>query len=400
MDVVACAEHRALAREAAWLGSVLLRNSTVEGSPVLPLNTAAAARIAVLGPLIDAANLGDMGSSRVRPPEVLTVIDALRHKLGADAVHIAPDRSIAAAVRTARTASAAVVVVGLTSVDEGESMSSVDADAIQLLGGITKWRTAAVVLAAALRGIARRKKMGGDRRDLRLHPDHISLIQAVAAVNARTIVVIVGGGTIVVDPWDTDVAAILMVWYPGMEGGAAIADMLLGDAEPGGRLPLTIPHRRTDLPTVDWTTTTATYGRWWGQRHLDRNHIQAAFPFGYGLGYSTFRLTDLRLAPVDGEGIDATVTVTNTGVRPGRHVVQIYATPDTSDTSAARVLLGFQPVHVDAGDTVTVTVHASTRSLQHWTGDGFILPAPAVTVEAASYCGDPDALTVSLTLQN
>jgi beta-glucosidase len=136
-----------------------------------------------------------------------------------------------------------------------------------------------------------------------LHPDDVALIQAVAAVNTRTIVVVIrGGGIIVVDPWNTDVAAILVAWYPGMEGGAAIADMLLGDTEPGGWLPVTIPHRQTDLPTVDWTATT--YGRWWGQRHLDRSNVEAAYPFGYGLGYTTFELEDLHGALMDGEQID------------------------------------------------------------------------------------------------
>lgn len=348
-DIVACIEHRALALEAASSGSVLLRNSSVEDSAILPLSTRDAVQIAVLGPLADAPNLGDVGSSQVHPRSFVTIVDGLRAKLGTRRVRTAPVGDIPAAVRGARGAYAAVVVVGLTSIDEGESMISVDAVCVQLLGGITKWRPGAALLSKVLRGIARLKKMGGDRRDLRLHPDDVSLIQAVSAVNVRTIVVVIGGGTVVVDPWDTDVAAILMVWYPGMEGGAAIANMLLGDAEPGGRLPLTIPHRQSDLPTVDWTATTTTYGRWWGQRHLDRNNTKAAYPFGYGLGYSTFRLNDLHVAPVDGERIDATVTVTNTGGRPSRHVVQIYAIPDASDALTTRVLLGFQSLHVDVG---------------------------------------------------
>ena len=400
-DVVACAEHRALAREAASLGSVLLRNSIIDGSAALPLSPEDAVQIAVLGPLADAPNLGDVGSSQVHPraDAVVTVVQGLRDKLGAEVVRTAPTGDIPAAVRAARHASAAVVVVGLSSVDEGESMMSVDADCMQLLGGITKWRPVAVLLAKALRGVARLKKMGGDRRDLRLHPDDVALIQAVAAVNTRTIVVVIGGGTIVVDPWNTDVAAILVAWYPGMEGGAAIADMLLGDTEPGGRLPVTIPHRQTDLPTVDWTATTTTYGRWWGQRHLDRSNVEAAYPFGYGLGYTTFELDDLHVALMDGEQIDATVTVTNAGDRPGHHVVQIYGTPVGSDPSTTRVFLGFKSLHLDAGQTITTTVLANTRPLQQWTEGGFILAASSVSVEAASYAGDPEALTATLSFE-
>lgn len=398
-DVVACAEHIALAREAASSGSVLLRNNTIDGKPLLPLSADHASRVAVLGSLAEKPNLGDVGSSQVHPPHVVTLIEGLSQRLGTQAVQTAPVGDDQSAVSAARDASAAVVVVGLTSEDEGESMASADADCIQLLGGIASLRPVALVLAAGLRGVARIKKMGGDRRDLRLHDDDVALIQAVAAVNLHTVVIVIGGGTIVMDPWDTDVAAILMAWYPGMEGGAAIADMLLGDAEPGGRLPVAIPRRRTDLPRQDWDATATTYGRWWGQRHLDRNRIEAAYPFGYGLGYTTFALSDLQVARVGDEQIEATVTVTNTGDRPGRHVVQIYGTPESPDLGETRALLGFESVDLDIGETHVVTVNASTRPLQRWTGDEFIVAATWVSVEAASYSGDTDALVARLLLE-
>jgi beta-glucosidase len=398
LEVVTCPDHLALAREAASMGSVLLRNKSIDGKPILPLGTNGAAQIAVLGPLADMPNLGDVGSSQVHSPpkKVVTIVEGLSRMLGNQAVHTAPAGDVAGTVKAARAASAALVVVGLTSVDEGESMNSVDADCIRLLGGIASCRPVAVVLAKVLRGIARLQKMGGDRRDLGLHPDDVALIQAVAAVNSRTIVIVIGGGTIVVDPWDTDVAAILMAWYPGMEGGTAIADMLFGNTEPGGRLPFTIPHCQTDLPTANWTATTATYGRWWGQRYLDRTETQAAYPFGYGLGYTTFKLADLRVARLDSERIGATLTVTNTGDRRGRHVVQIYGTPVGSDPSPPRSLLGFKSLSLDARETATITVDATTRPLQHWTGNDFVLNASHISVEAASYSGDPEALTASL----
>lgn len=402
LDVVACAEHRALAREAAARGSVLLRNSVVDHSAVLPLSPDDAVQIAVLGSLADEANLGDVGSSQVRPPTdlVVTVLDGLRSKLGPEVVRTAPAGDIPAAVNAARAASAAVVVAGLTSADEGESMLSVDADCVRLLGGVAKWRPVAVLVSKGLQAVTRRNKVGGDRRDLRLHPDDVALIQAVAAVNTRTIVVVIGGGTIIVDPWDTAVAAILVCWYPGMAGGAAITDMLLGDAEPGGRLPLTIPHRLADLPMVDWAATTTTYGSSWGQRHLDRNATPAAYPLGFGLGYTTFDVKDLHVALIDREQIDATVTVTNVGHRPGRHVVQIYGTPLGPDLPTPRALLGFTSIHLDAGQTVTTTVPATTRPLQHWTDEGFVLAASAISVEAAAHSGDPQALTVILPVED
>jgi beta-glucosidase len=214
----------------------------------------------------------------------------------------------------------------------------------------------------------------------------------VAAVNRRTIVVLIGGGTLVLDPWDAEVAAILYAWYPGMEGGRAVADLLLGDAEPGGRLPLALPHTQADLATVDWRARRVTYGRWWGQRMLDRDGVHAAYPLGFGLGYTTFALSGLKAGAVAGESFPVEVTVTNTGSRPGRHVVQCYAHLPGHER-VVRALLGFRTVEVPAGESVTVTVPCSTRPLQRWDGTRLVIDYDEVTVEAASWSGDPQALS-------
>jgi beta-glucosidase len=237
--------------------------------------------------------------------------------------------------------------------------------------------------------------VGGDRRDLRLPAEDVALIRAVTAVNPRTVVVVIGGGTIVVDPWDAATGAVLLAWYPGMEGGRAIADVLLGDAEPGGRLPVAIPRRATDLPTVDWRARRVTYPRWWGQRALDRAGVAAAYPLGFGLGYTTFALADLTVGPVTGESFPVGVTVTNTGDRTGRHVVQVYARP-AGPEPAVRALVGFASAEVAAGQAVPVTIECSTRPLQRWTEAGFTAVAGTVTVEAGGYSGDPAALTLSV----
>lgn len=129
-----------------------------------------------------------------------------------------------------------------------------------------------------------------------------------------------------------------------MEGGRALADVLLGDAEPAGRLPVATPHRPQDLPLVDWDARTVTYGRWWGQRKLDHEGIDAAYPFGFGLGYTTFALSDFQVGSVDGERFSATVRVTNAGARTGRHVVQLYAVQSGDSGRPVRHLVGFQSV--------------------------------------------------------
>ena len=393
--VVAAAEHRRLARETACRGAVLLRNRVTDGTAALPLAEPSLSRVTVLGRLAEQPNQGDVGSSMVSPPSSATILDGLRERLGARLFQ-AGGGDPAAAAAAARGADAAVVVVGLSSVDEGESLIGVDTASAQLLGGIARFRPVAAILVRLAARVATRKKFGGDRRDLRLQAQDIALIRAVAAVNARTVVVVIGGGTIVLDPWDTEVAAVLLAWYPGMEGGHAIADILLGDAEPAGRLPMAIPHRQADLPEVDWDATTVTYGRWWGQRKLDHDGVPAAYPLGFGLGYTTFGMADLEVGDLEGERFSAKVTVANTGRRAGRHVVQIYAMQTADTGRMVHHLVGFQSVHLEPQTSRRVIVDCSIRPVQRWAGDGFTLTAEDTTVRAVSYAGDPAGIEATL----
>jgi beta-glucosidase len=394
-DVVVSPKHRELAREAARRGCVLLRNEPVEGAPVLPLVEQTLKRLAVLGSLADKPNLGDIGSSMVSPPSTVSVLQGLRERLGQRVVQ--PDSpDLPAAVAAAREADAAVVVVGLSETDEGESIVAVDTDAVRLFGGIARYRPIASVVRALMALGTRGQMAGGDRSDLHLHAGDVELIRAVAAANDRTIVVVIAGGTVMLDPWDSEVTAVLLAWYPGMEGGRAVADLLLGDAEPAGRLPFVIPRRREHLPVVDWHARTVTYGRWWGQRKLDHDGNAAAYPFGFGLGYTSFTIYDLTVGPVDGERFQASVSVSNAGPRAGRHVVQIYAHQPDTGGRPVRVLLGFAAVAAGSGQTVHVTVDCTTRPLQRWTGDHLQGPDGRVILEAASYSGDPAAVTGEL----
>jgi beta-glucosidase len=238
-------------------------------------------------------------------------------------------------------ASATVVVVGLGAGDEGESYISTDPAAVRLLGGVAATRLGSLVVSRLLALLGKVRSAGGDREDLHLHPEDVALIASVSAVNPRTVVVVVAGGTVMFDPWDQQVGAILMAWYPGMEGGRALADILLGDAEPGGRLPVAIPRRRADLPILDWHAKRVTYGRWWGQRKLDRDGVPAAYPFGFGMGYTTWQLHGQRVP----DGVE--VSVANTGARDGRHVVQVYS---------GSALVAFAPVRVAAGGSATLFI--------------------------------------------
>jgi beta-glucosidase len=373
---------------------VLLRNEQVDGRPLLPLDAAALRRVAVVGRLADLPNLGDRGSSDVRAPDVVTPLAGLRAALpGVEVTHAGDDP--AAAVDAARNADVAVVVVGYTWEDEGEYVGSFDPALAALYPQSDD--------PSALDDLARvwdagPQAVGGDRDSLRLRPGHEDLVRAVAAANPRTVVALMAGSAVVIESWRDRVPAVLVAWYPGMEGGAALANVLLGAAEPGGRLPFAVPVDESHLPAFDRNATSATYDRWHGQRLLDRDGHTPAFPLGFGLGYTSFALGDLLVEQSE-DHLDVQVSVANTGERAGRHVVQVYALPDDGRTAQERVLLGFAAVRLDHGERRDVRIRAALSPLttrvgpRHWR-----LRDGTYRIEVGSFAGDPGALTQTVRL--
>jgi beta-glucosidase len=201
---------------------------------------------------------------------------------------------------------------------------------------------------------------GGDRDLLTLHDGDVELVRAVAAVQPRTVVSLTAASAVVVHDWIGLPAATLVTWYAGMEGGRALADVLLGAAEPTGRLPFSVPCSEQDLPAFDKDATTVSYDGLHGQRLLDANGVEAEFPLGFGLGYTSFALSDATV-DVHEAGIAVQVTVTNQGERDGRHVVQVYARPQ--DGTRPRALVGFLPVAVVAGQAAQVSVACDRRPM-------------------------------------
>jgi beta-glucosidase len=386
--VVAGPAHRALARRVAVQSLVLLRNEVVDGVPVLPLRADGVGTVAVLGRLADQANIGDNGSSLVSPPSTSTVLDGLVEALGRTrVVHVdAADRS--GSVAAAAEADAAVVVVGLGHEDEGEFLVADDSEPLRVYHPAFKFAP----LAKALAWLTHRSdvRIGGDRRDLHLRAEDVELLEAVAAVNPRTVVIIIGGGMVLLDPWRERVGAIVLGWYPGMEGGRAIADVLLGEEEPGGRLPFPIVSDPAQLAPTDFDAKSIRYDRWWGQRKLDRDGNVATHPYGFGLGYTTFALDGLELAPADG-GVRATVEARNTGDRPGATVVQLYAI-DLDQPADRQVwhLLGFQRIELPAGEAGEVTVEGDLAAISRRTAPGqWSLADGNWHVVAAQHAHDP-----------
>ncbi|MFI8354012.1 glycoside hydrolase family 3 protein [Streptomyces cyaneofuscatus] len=252
-------------------------------------------------------------------------------------VHLAPlrdpDELIAEAVEAARGADTAIVVVGTTERVESE---------------------------------------GFDRTDLKLPGHQDALVHAVAAANPRTVVVVNSGSPVEL-PWRNEVAAVLLTWFPGQEAGHALADVLRGEEEPGGRLPTTWPVALADAPVTATTPTGGelpyTEGVFIGYRAWEQAGATPAYAFGHGLGYTTWEYENVSATP------DAvTVRARNTGPRPGSDTVQIYLAPEPAPTAPerpARWLAGFARVTAAPGASVEVTIPVEHRAYQVWDEEAY-----------------------------
>jgi beta-glucosidase len=351
--------HRALAREAAAKSVVLLRNEPVDGTPLLPLALASDASIALLGRLAGAVNLGDGGSSDVWAPQVVTPADGIRSALP-DATVIENDGSdLQAAATLAATADVAVIVVGYTRLDEGEFIGEF---ATAHLRHLFPGEDDPALVEAFNAQIADERKIeppphaapgaaggfavGGDRSSLHLHDDDVALIRAVSAANPRTVVALVAGSAVVISEWDSAVPAVVQSWYSGMEGGHGLADVLLGAVDATGRLPFSVPRSASDLPAFEPDADHFTYDAWHGYWHLERQGIAPAYPFGFGLSYTTVVLEGAG-AELEGGEIHVRAALRNDGERTGSDVVQVYAHRPGSSRPAR--LVGFARVEIEAG---------------------------------------------------
>ncbi len=220
---------------------------------------------------------------------------------------------------------------------------------------------------------------GEDRAGLGLPGEQDALVQAVAAANPNTVVVLNTGSPVTM-PWLDAVPAVLQLWFPGQELGDALADVLLGDAEPGGRLPLTFPRRIEDTPAFPYypgVDGRQQYGERLhiGHRWYDRQGIEPLFPFGFGLGYTEFALEPVSVEGRAEDGVQVTVAVTNTGARAGGEVVQVYVEPPPGDHARPlRALAAFTRADLDAGATEHVTIDVPPRAFQSWLDARWMIP--------------------------
>src|SRR4051812_16567865 len=228
---------------------------------------------------------------------------------------------------------------------------------IERAEGLARAADVAVVVVGTTEEV---ESEGFDRASLALPGRQDELVRRVAAANPRTVVVVNAGAPVLL-PWADDVAAVLLAWFPGQEFGHALADVLLGAAEPGGRLPTTWPLSEEHLPSTQPAGGVVRYDEslFVGYRSPDRD---ARYPFGHGLGYTSWEYVSLEAA-----ASEAVVRLRNAGARRGREVVQLYASrADSAVERPARWLAAFASVIADPGEEVAVTLPLPQRTFEHW----------------------------------
>jgi beta-glucosidase len=334
--------HHALAREIAGRAIVLLKND----GGLLPLSARDGTQsIAVLGEFARTPRYQGGGSSLITPTRLDDALTEI----------------------TAATEATVLFAPGYR-VDEGPERDP-EADAGDLLAEAVAVARASDV-ALVFVGSAHETE-GADRDGIGLPAAHRALIDEVARVNPRTVVILSNGAVLATSPWDREVPAVVEGWLLGQAGGGALADVLFGKVNPSGRLAETIPLRLQDHPSyLDFPGEHGhvRYGEglFVGYRGFDAREQEVAYPFGFGLSYTTFGYGDAT-ATATADGIEVRVPVTNTGDRDGREVVQLYVgLPGSKVTRAKRDLRAFASVPLRAGETREVTLTVDRQDLAYW----------------------------------
>ena len=325
----------AKAREIAEAGIVLLKND----GALLPLSSSKLKSIALIGPFATTATTGGGGSSHVVPLYTVDPLDGLRKQAGSNvSVSLLGGSDVAKATELARKSDVAIVMVG-----------EVDRE--------------------------------GRDHGLDLGTSQNELIQAVAAANRHTVVVLKTGSAVLM-PWIDQVPAVVEAWYPGEEDGNAVADVLFGSVNPSGRMPITFPKKLEDLPAhtpeqypgVDGVAKYSE-GVFVGYRYYDAHNIDPLFPFGHGLSYTTFKYENLKISPPSAKlapDYEPVMTIefdlSNSGSRDGAEVAQIYLglSSGTAVPEPPKQLAGFVRVMLKAGERTHLKIPVRGRSLAYW----------------------------------
>ncbi|WP_022881142.1 glycoside hydrolase family 3 C-terminal domain-containing protein [Gryllotalpicola ginsengisoli] len=355
-------EHHGLAASAARESAVLLKNENA----ALPLPERGSSRIAVIGEFARTPRYQGAGSSQVVPTRLDTPLDALTDILG-DRVGFAP---------------------GFTLDGDQEEDERLLAQAHALAAGADH-----VVLFLGLPDTA--ESEGFDRTAIELPANQRALIEAVARATRRVVVVLSNGGVVETASWEGRVRAILEGWLLGQAGGTAIAELLLGRANPSGKLTETIPVKLADTPAhlnFPGAEGEVVYGErvYVGYRYYDTLGVPVSYPFGHGLSYTRFAYSDL-VVEGRGDGASVSFTIANTGDVAGAEVAQVYRSDAHSGVDRpAHELVGFRKVFLEPGASERVTIELGSRAFAYWSTArrGWVVDAGEFTLEVGASSRD------------
>ncbi|MFZ0745385.1 MAG: glycoside hydrolase family 3 C-terminal domain-containing protein [Terracidiphilus sp.] len=346
--------ERAVAREGATEGIVLLKNV----GALLPLDATKIHSIAVIGPNAAVARTGGGGSSLVRPKYAIAPLDGIRERAG--------------------TTIKVSYALGVGMEGENPAQDTPEARA-KLLQEATAAAAKADVAVVVVGRYAKIESEGFDVKTMDLPAGQDEMIEAVEQANPHTVVVLNTGDPVTMTRWIDKAPALLDMWYGGQEAGHALASILFGDADPSGKLPVTLPKRFEDSPAyghypgvnlkVDYAE-----GIFVGYRYYDTRNVEPQFPFGFGLSYTKFEYNDLNAVPfvefdgaVQTRGVAVSLQIRNTGQRAGAEVVELYVHDGHSKIDRpARELKGFQRVELQPGKTKTVEFRLDRSAFEYW----------------------------------
>lgn len=328
-SVILSKEHTDLARETATKGIVLLKNE----NNALPI--AEGKKIAVVGRYANKRNTGDHGSSNVFSPYAVTPYEGMCNRFGKENVSVYNGSSCKEAMKASARCDYIVVCVGSDWLQEGEFLVN--------LGNVKK----------------KPKGSGGDRADLRIPEEDVTLIRALSTLGKKLIVNIMGGSAYIIKDWIDLADAVVMSFYSGLEGGNALADILSGDVTPAGKLPFTIANKAEEYPPflhLGAKDKNIEYGYYHGYTLFDKKGIEPHFPFGFGLSYTDFEVGTPVCEKIS-DIIKVNATVKNTGKVDGDEVLQVYVGSDNKYIDRpVKVLKGFKRVSVKAGEALTAEI--------------------------------------------
>lgn len=375
-NVLGSKEHLALAREANRAAIVLLKNSAVPGrsdpSPLLPLDARKLDSIAVIGPYGDRLQFGTY-ESEVKAAPPVTLFRGLAARVG--------DRVV---VRSAPWFDLDETKKGR---DHAKKLEEARRGQKASIEAAIRLAAQSDVVIVGL-GLGKKNEFEGkDRLDLALPKEQQELMERVCEANPATVVVLINGGPLAIDELDANAPAILETWYPGEQAGHALAEVLFGDENPAGRLPVTFYSSREPLaPLGDPEVSHGQTYLWFKGKPL--------YPFGYGLSYTRFEYGNLRLDRTQASARDvvqASVEVRNVGPRDGDEVVQLYARRVASSVPMPRKqLCGFRRVRIPAGQARTVTLPLRIADLAYWdeTRRAFVVEPGAVEAQVGASSAD------------